>query len=221
MKNKYDEALGEAFLKSAFKEAADLEFSKIDETDVDIKYPTDRQRHAIERAISKGRKTTVSRGWRAVAMIAIVFCLSFSAIMFQPKVRASVLDVFVTFFEDYLSINFGYNSPPVAFPLGDYTITYIPKEYGLVENKDTIISNFKSFSNGRDYIYIYHYNTPVGLSEDNTRLSKITIGDMNGYFLEYEEPESNNLVWGNENCHFSIKSTRSKEEMIKIAENIK
>ena len=222
MKNKYDEALGEAFLKSAFKEAAELEFSEISKTDVDIKYPTDKQQREIGRAIAKKKNSAVSKIWRAVAMIAIVFCLTFGVLMLQPTVRASVLDVVITFFEDYLNINLGSNEPTANYPLGDYTITYIPNGYILTDSKDTLLHNTKTFSDNKNELNIYYYNSPYKkVNVDNESLSEIKIGELHGYFIEHENPELNNLIWGNENYYFSIRSALPKKEMIKIAENIK
>ena len=222
MKNKYDDALGETFLKSAFNEAAELEFSEIGKTDVDIKYPTEKQQREIERAMSKNKNTTATKIWRAVAMIAIVFCLTFGVLMLQPSVRASVLDVVITFFEDYLNIELGSSIPSVNFPLGDYTITYIPEGYMLTDSKDTLVSKVKTFSSGENELVIYYYDTPYNkVNVGNENLTEVTIGDLHGCFIEYQNPNINNLIWGNENYYFSIRSTLSKKEMIKIAENIK
>lgn len=223
MNDKYNRDIQEAFLKSAFKEAAELEFSEMGKNAENVKYPTDRQKREIERAIKKTKKKKTSVLRYIAATIAIVFSLTFAVLMLQPTVRAAIIDVVVEFFEDYLNIKLAPDTKK-EFPLGDYTITYIPEGYTLTDSKDTQISNLRTFSKGDNVFSIYYYSHSIEKTSINILSNsyyEITINGMKGYYIEYKDPDMNNLIWGDDTYSFSIRGTLPKKELIKIAENIK
>lgn len=226
MKNKYDEAVSEAFLKSAFEEAAAQELAELDEMDIEIEPPTDKQRREIERELRKLERKGSAWGWvkRTAAIIAIVVSLSFGLLMTQQDVRASVFDAIVSFFEKYVVFAFADSEPRADYVIGDYKITYVPEGYYLENQHNNPAKTELSFSNGENDIYVYFYQTPFNeTSADSKRVvvNAVEMGDMKGCFMEYDGFDYNELVWGDDSYTFKIKSPISKEEIIKIAKNIK
>ena len=86
MKNKYDDALQEAFLKRAIQEAAELDIAELEAMDVEVIPPTDKQRREIAREIRRAEKkgTSFKGISRAVAVIAIAFSITFAVPFAQP-----------------------------------------------------------------------------------------------------------------------------------------
>ena len=225
MKSKYQAALQEAFLKSAFEEAAEQEIAELEAMDIEIPEPTEKQRRELERALRLAEKkgSGASKFKRIVAVIAVFFSLSFVLLMFQPTVRASVLDTVVSFFEKYVLFAFN-DELQVSYSIGDYTITYIPKGYELTDEKDIPIKSERVFSDGENSIGICLYYTgfnSFSADEGISPVDYLEIGEFKGYLAINNDANTGKLVWGNTSITFTISGIINEEEFIKIAKNIK
>lgn len=228
MKNKYDDALREAFLKSAFKEAAALDLAELESKDIEIRYPSKKQKRDIERAIRKVEHTNsvgFGRISRAVAMIAIVCCLALGAIMLQPTVRASVWDVVVSFFEKYLSVDFDTDRQVAEYKLGEYVIGYIPDGYYLEETQENMLRIDMIFKNNlENAISVSLYDTSfshTGADIENGKSRAVTVADSAGYLITYVDDKELQLVWGDSIKTFIIRGAISEKEIMRIAKSIK
>ena len=229
MKNKYEDALQEAFLKSAFREAAEQDLAELEEKakQLDIRYLSDKQLRALQRLERREeRKASASGngGWRAVAMIAVVLSLTFGLLLTQPAVRASVLDTMVSFFEKYLSFGFGADQPAVEYALGEYTVTYLPEGYVLSGKQENPIKTELVFSNGETNLYIYLYAaafSQVDGDKENATTKAVSIREKEGRLILPQDSVLIKLVWGDESHSLSIKGTLPEKEILKIAENIR
>lgn len=227
MKYKYDDAVFEAFLKSAFQEAAAQDIAELEAMDIEIRYPTEKQRREIEREIRRAERkasSRVRRAWRTVAMIAIVCSLTFGMLMIQPSVRASVFDVVVSFFEKYLSFSFNADTQNATYAMGEYTITYVPGEYILKDKQEDLVKTVLTFKNGESALFIYLYPTPFSQAyedNENATTEAVTVGDMQGYLMQYDNNSVKKLIWGDEKHTFTVRGAISEDEILKIAKNIK
>lgn len=227
MKNDYKEALREAFLKSAVIEAAEREAAEAAAMDIEVPEPTEEELRAIDRIIrDMDRKKQKGQGrvWRAVAMIAVVFALTFGIIMMQPTVRASVLDVVISFFEKYFSFDFDTDAPKFEYALGDYTVTYVPDGY-LLDGVETFPSKTTFvFRKGEKAINIILYPSSFSQANVDTEISaskSVRVGILDGYLNQYKNKEFKQLIWGDETHCFMVRGELSEEEILKIAKNIK
>ena len=219
------ELLEEAVLKSAFRTAIQEEIAAVERIAVTVRYPSAAQRRAEERALRRvlGEKRKHSRVSRAVAMIAAFFGLSCCLLMLQPTVRASVMDAFVTFFGDHMSITFHEETDAVQYALGDYMVTYIPDGYTLTETNDRPLSYSQTYKNGDSYIQISYYSAgsvKFALDTEHTTAKFVQIGDQQGYLVKFDDENRHSLHWGDENCAFAIKGTITEKEILKIAKSI-
>ncbi len=225
MENKYDKAISEAFLKSAFEQAAAEDIAELEALDIEVPEPSAKQRREIERRIRAiGKKGgVVSTLKRIAAAICIVISVSFALLMLKDEVRASVMDAVVAFFDKYVVIAFSGEQNNVDYRIGEYTITYMPKEYEFDSSDENPIRIKVAFKKAKLETIVYLYNTPFNkTSADNesTEVEYITLGNDNGYFADYNDAGASKLVWGNEAYTFTIKSPLPKEEILKIAKNI-
>lgn len=226
MKNKYDDALQEAFLKSAFEEAARQDIAELEAMNIEVRYPTEKQKREIQREIRKverGSSRGFSRFGRAVAMIAIVCCLVFGTIMTQPAVRASVWDVVVSFFEKYLSFDFDKNETEYGYQIGDYQVTYVPDGYILDGAHKNPLKESLDFKNGNNTMCIVLYPSPFNTQNIDIESGKnksVSIGDYSGYLISYDDSERKELTWGNGQVTFFVRGIVSEKEILRIAESI-
>ena len=225
MENKFDDAIKEAFLKSAIKEAAAQDIAEIEAMTEEVPAFTDKQRREIERAIRREerRGTGAAVFRRAVAMFFAVFAVAFALLMTQPTVRASVIDTVVSFFEKYVLFAFN-DEPRVSYAIGDYTITYIPEGYELVSENDTPFKVTRFFSNGENEVGIYWYKTPFNKANMDEKIlseKEEKIGELSGYHMYDSENDLNKLVWGDESHTLMVSGQVSEKEIVKIAQNIK
>ena len=226
MKNKYED-IKEAVLKSAFKEAAEQDLAELEAMDIEILYPTEKQRRDIERAAKKAERKAsprFGRVWRAVAMIAIVCCLGCGLLMAQPSVRASVWDVVTSFFEKYFTFGYDNDAANKTYNIGEYTITYIPAGYEIIDRQELPHKVALAFNNGDAELLVVLYTTSfnqVSGDNENASVKTITIGDMDGYLIKESDTGVYKLVWGDSQHTFTIKASVLEKEIIKIAENIK
>ena len=229
MKSKYEDALQEALLKSAFREAAEQDLAELEEKakQLDIRYLSDKQLRALERLERREERKASARGnggWRAVAMIAVVFSLMFGLLLTQPTVRASVLDTVVSFFEKYLSFGFGAEEPAVEYALGEYTVTYLPEGYELIDKQEQPHKVKMTFSNGEAELHVILYWTALRQADgdnENATVKSVTIGDYDGWLVQATDSTFIKLIWGDDHHTFTIQGDLTGKEILKIAENIR
>ena len=158
-------------MKSAFKEAAAQDIAELEAMDIEICYPTEKQRREIERAARKVERKASSgfgHAWRAVAMVVIVCCIGCGVLMMQPSVRASVWDVVVSFFEKYFTFDANGDAPRYEYPIGDYMIGYVPAGYELQDQQETPYKVAISFKSNEGEFLISVYTIPFSReSTDN------------------------------------------------------
>lgn len=226
MKNKYED-IQEAVLKSAFMEAAAQDIAELEAMDIEIFYPTEKQRREIERAARKAmRKVSprFGRVWRAVAMFAVVCCLGFGLLMTQPGVRASVWDAAMSFFEKYFTFGYKDDVSNEEYAIGEYTIAYMPEGYIVTDKQENSQMVKVTFTGADDAICITFYigvgNQISGDNETDT-VKSVAIGESTGYLIQYQDSAMQKLIWGYGSHTFVIKGSISEKEMIKIAKNIR
>lgn len=226
MNEKLQEAINEAVLKAAFAEAAEQDIAELEAMDIEVPSPTEKQRKEVEKAIcniDRKKRHSANRAWRAVAMIAIVFCVAASIIMVQPTVRASVWDFVVSFYEKYLSFDFDEEEPLLEYEFGEHSITYLPNGYQLIERSENPLKMETIFSDGESTIIIWYYDTELNaLNFDYGDAEKkdLTINNVAGYLISQKDSATKWLMWGDESSSFIIKATISEKELKKIAENV-
>jgi len=226
MSEKMNDKINETILREAFKEAAEQEIAELEAMDIEVPSPTEKQRKEIEKAIQNSArrpKWNVHRFWKCAAMIAITFCVAASVILFQPKVRASVWDFVVSFYEKYLSFDFDKKEPSVEYEFGDHVITYMTEGFILTDTQANPLKTILNFTNGEESIRITSYKTELtSLSLDFGQAVKkdLTINGCSGYIVSQKDSGMKWLAWGDDSKAFLIKSTISEKELKKIAENI-
>lgn len=226
MKNKkLENSLVDEIISQAFTDAAEEDFEEIEPITLDAAWPEKNikiERRAYDRLRRKGH--TASAALKAVACLAIVIVVAAAFVFSVPTVRAGFLQLIDRIFVGYTLIeNDGQTDEEVIF--NDYLFKYIPE--GFVQNRNNISNKmaitFVSESDGKSYTVKCYPKDSFSFRHDNDHsvIEETRINGNIGYYCFTENDEFAFLSWNNESYSFIISGNIAKEEMIKIAENMK
>lgn len=218
-------------LKEALRESMEREFKEIDEMVIDEPYEFSPQ---FEKKMKKlinsiGRKDRIKKhkriAVRTIVSVAAAFGLIFGGLLTQPEVFAAVQNVFRNVFDKYDEYEFVSNELTTDNFDDSFRLGYIPDGYYLSEGFYTPI-NVALYYKSETYDITFEYGIAnfIGTSYDNEHNSYSTFV-TNGVEYHYYESNDNDfndkLIWYEDGYAFGIYAHLSKEELVKIAENVK
>lgn len=100
-------------------------------------------------------------------------------------------------------------------------LEYVPAGFSLEKSKSTDRISYLNFDNGEEYFDVTIYETDAVLSIDTEGGSteKIKINDIDGIYSENDNVKS--IVFRQDEKVCTVEGTIEKEELIKIAKNLK
>ena len=229
------EQIFDIVLKEALRESMEREFKEVDEMVLDEphEFSPEFEKKMRKTINSVGRKDRIKKYARncvkAVISAAAVFGICFGVLLTQPSVFAAVQNVFRSVFDTHDRYEFGSNEELTIENFDDnIRLGYVPDGYRLSNgyySSAYVILTYAS-ENGNEYDMIefnYGIADSLSISYDNEHNSYYEF-EYNG--TEYQYYESNDsdfydtLLWCDNGYAFSIYAYLSKDELIKIAENI-
>lgn len=168
---------------------------------------------------------------RILKYAAIIVLMIGTLALTNSDVRAKIKEIFFEMFDEYAVMTFNSDSVNVITSLEDldFELGYVPDGFELVDEfKDANIA-VEHYSNQNEILsinYYFDFGVENNLNTDNEDMmyEKITVNDkFEGYFRSSEDKNKENvLIFSNSNKGFSVSimANLSKEELIKIAENI-
>ncbi len=245
MYNKVQEEIFDGMLRAALKEYVIQEGNALPpKEELDKKYPSSKKELKKYLRIAKARKYNISLPLlylrRAAVVFLVLVSVTFGVFVTNGKVRASIRDAVVEWFDKYASVSFSESadksntsetdaestSEAEEIPdLKDLKIGYIPEGFELSNNLEK--------ENKREYTYLSKNGAciMVGIYSSNGRgsgfdieYSKYEEMQINGNeaYVSYDETEQiGSLVCGNNKYTIYISGDGNKSDLIKIAENIK
>ena len=225
------EKIFDLILADALKESMKKEFEEIDKLTAEETHEFSPQFEKKMRKLinSIGRKDRIKKFKRfaakSVVVLSIVFTLIFGGLLTQPEVFASVQNVFRSVFDKY--DKYEYVGEEVTFDnFNDgIRLEYVPDGYCLSEGLYSSFNVTLFYTNNTDEI-TFEYAIANGLVSyyDNEHNSYETI-NLNGIEYQYYESSDvdfdNKLIWYENGYMFGIYAHFPKEELVKIAENLK
>lgn len=228
-----NEELFEVVLEKAFIEhEKELLKSYPDDVELDRKYPISKKEIRRFKNIVKekeyGKKLVRVYLERAAVVVLCIISLFFALIMTSPEVRAAVENVILKWYDKYTEFIFTESTTGlVAEKIEDVEIGYIPEGYVLdgedvsSKGKSLYYSNLK---NPENYLVIeVFYNDSTSVAIDNERFiyEKIFVNSNEAWFAYSNNEDFKNLILVGENVTAFVVGFITKEDIIKIAENIK
>lgn len=223
-------------LTEALEESSERDFLMIDSADADEarELPQGYEKKIKKILSSVGRKERAKRfrhtAVRTAVSAAAAFGLIFGGLLIHPDVSASVWDAVRSVFETHDKLEYDGLAEDVTFDNFDDTIRpgYVPEGYRLSEGYYSPISVMLIYikENSEDEKLYFDYCIADGLSMniDNEHHIYHTF-TRDGIKYHYYESTASDffdmLVWNADGYVFSINANLSKDELMKIAENLK
>ena len=159
---------------------------------------------------------------KIASIILLIMGISFSVLLSSEKVRAACRNVIIEIYDSFIRYTHISDLSSENLPVN---FGYIPAGFFISEISSNGIDNFVIYQNtNKDYFELNYGSQKYTSFIDNEHysISNVGICDVEGTFFESQDERfANILIWDTENSYFQLKSTLKKEEILKIAENLK
>jgi len=221
--------------------------SLVEDEHINILY--ERRAKAAENKLSaKGGKKLITLWFKRIALVLITTVTVLAGIlMLHEDVRAAVVNAFITWYDTYIQIDFSKIPEDTAQIDGttdtvpadkepepvtenkdiyDLEIGYIPDGFELSQSDENINYREYIYYNKSDqYLVIGIYlseETVISISkEDDAEYEKIKLNDTDAYIYYVESDKTGSITYSNSVYLVNITGIIEKDELIKIAENIR
>lgn len=161
-----------------------------------------------------------SRAATKVAVVVLVcISLTFASLMTADAVRESVATTILEWHDKFTRIFIETDAQSDKLP--EIRFNYIPEGFELVEEETVNSNTFKTisyYSEDKQFLIINVNFDNDKVDNEHSTYYSILIGGSRGIWINSEL--DNNLIINNENIMYSMKSTLSLDELVKIYENI-
>lgn len=221
----FDELLGKAFRGQLEKE---LNNGPTDET-LGMMHPfTEEQMKRAEAMSRKHKKNNAV--WKNVLgkAAAILLCLATTAgviTMSDPVVRGNVSNAVTHWIDEHISIDFSDAADDDRVDISKTRITYIPEGFALTKDnsdKDTVSYIYENEAGEYIIIDIEDSSDIKLMTDAGTHETEYhPIGGYEGYISYSDELNQGSVYFGSSYFTVAISGMTSRDELIKIAENIR
>lgn len=233
MKNELKEKIFDLILKDALQECLDEELKEIDEMVANS--PPHEFSPQFEKRMKKlinsiGRKDRIKKAKRIIVRtavsIAAAFGIIFGVFLTQPEVSAAVQNVIRTVFDRYDKYDYVGDELTVENFNNNIRLGYVPDGYYLSNGVYSHISVSLIYESENKNEIMFDYGIANGTSgiydNEHNSYNNFTINGIEYHYYESNDKDFyDTLVWYKDGYAFSILAHLSKEELVKIAENIK
>lgn len=171
----------------------------------------------------KSTAKTVLLYMRKIASIVILILgIGFALLLQNEEVRAACQKVIISIYEQYILISYTTITPSEKLSI---KIGYIPDGFTLIKSSESQIENYYIYEDSQGgilEIYYFDHERATRIDNEHYIVHKVDINDFEGIYFESQDIYFMNMLhWHTENEYFELSSTLEKEEIIKIAQNIK
>lgn len=233
MKNELKEKIFDLVLKEALQECLDEELKEIDEMVANS--PPHEFSPQFEKRMKKlinsiGRKDRIKKAKRIIVRtavsIAAAFGIIFGVFLTQPEVSAAVQNVIRTVFDRYDKYDYIGDELTVENFNNNIRLGYVPDGYYLSSGDYSHALVSLTYVNEYENEIILDYGIADGTSSnydnEHNSYSNFKINGMEYHYYESNDNDFfNMLIWYKDGYYFSLLAHLSKEELVKIAENVK
>lgn len=184
-----------------------------------------KQLEYVKRISKKEKKNPWAKYIGKVA--AVLLCVSlagFGLMLADPGIRATVGENISKFVDEYINIDFSGSSKEQSVDISKAEIGYIPEGFELSRDLSDDEKLSLVYTDASD---VYLFVDIVASGEilisyelDEHNVTYVKINGYDGYITYDELNRQGSVCWGNSNFTVVISGFTSREELIKIAENI-
>lgn len=215
-------------LADALEECLDEELKKYDELNKPHEFSEEYKRKMRKITNSVGRKDRIKIykriAVRSVVSIAAAFGIVFGVLLTQPEVFAAVKNVFKSVFDKYDKYEYVGDEITVEKFDDSFRLGYVPDGYMLSNGVYSPAYVVLTYENGNKIIeFKYGIANNISASYDNEHniFDTFTVDGNEYYYYESNNKDFNDsILWYDSGYSFGLNAQLSKEEFVKIAENI-
>lgn len=232
MNNDLREDVFDTILASAFSEYMDNEAGSMpSKEELNKEYPVPKNGlRRIKGEIKKDRpKSKAVVYLQRVAVVFLAAVTLFTGVMaLSTEVRSTVFDTIVQWFDKFARISFG-DEPVTPAKIienaGDFEIGYVPEGLTLISSEGNHDNRKLTYiSDGVEFLYISLYlpnSTGYAGDIELSEYEPININENEGHIFYNEEENLGSLFFEKSGYNIMISCILEKDELIKVAENIK
>ncbi len=219
-----------AILAEALEDCLDDELKKYDEIKFDRTHEFSPQYKKKRRKIinSVGRKNRIKKykhiAVRSVISIAAAFGLVFGVLLTQPEVYAAVKNVFRSVFDKYDEYEYVSEELTVENFDDSFRLGYVPDGYLLsngVYSPAYVILTYEKENEIIEFNYGIADSLSASYDNEHNLFETFTVDKIEYYYYKSNDKDFySTLLWYENGYVFSLDAQLSKDEFIKIAENI-
>lgn len=164
---------------------------------------------------------------KRIAVILIIFALTFSAILMRVEaVRQPIFQFIIGVHEKFSSIIFPNMGHKIYYPASiekTYTPQYIPEGYILSESLvlTTTTQFIYSNNNGDELLYTQYVIFSSNLNVDTEGVDVQVISTDGNEALFYHNKGINNLIWADRGYGYLISGSINRNEIIEMMESVR
>ncbi|MBQ3182288.1 MAG: DUF4367 domain-containing protein [Clostridia bacterium] len=241
MYNKVHDEVLEGLMSAALNEYIETENKKVpDDEQLSKMHPLSKKekRWLNRRAKEKKHNKPLALVYlsRAAVIFLCVVSLSFAVLMTNSGVRAAVVDAVMTWYEDHVRFDFSKSEDVPedtqegekddGIGVEDMTVGYIPEGFEEASRTEEIgFREYIYYSENGDYLLISinkSEDTEIEQDSEQHKYEKIILNNKIEAHMFYNNEERHGaILFGNNVYTVSITGIIDKDELIKVAENIK
>lgn len=223
----WDDAVFEAMLKAAVIQESLDEIENYPSSEELARYEVSevrdyKIRKMIKRYWHKQHMTGALRFTKKFASVfMVVLGFSFLVLLSFDEVRAACHKIIIQIYEKYMLFDYKTSFERKSNPI---ELGYIPDGYFETERIDNDYEMSVLYENQEGDSMIVSYTVELNVTIDNEHyvISDVLINGVDGnYFASLDVDFANQLIWYDEEGYYWILSSLDREEIIKIAKNIK
>lgn len=239
MYSKVQDEVFEGILTAALNEFIETEMNSMpSDEEIAKMYPAPKKLIKVYRRKAKEQKYHIPLPFLYLKRVAVVFLaiisISFGVLATSEEVRAAIVNTVVTWYDKFIQLDFtrsdetieqnGESTEPII-NVSDLVIGYIPSQYELASSTEE--SQFREYiytTESGDYMLIGIYSsesTEVANDIEVMNYEQLTINGNEAYILYNESERMGSVIIGNRGYTIVISSISEKEDILKVAENIK
>lgn len=229
-----NESVFEAMLSIAFSEYLDEQIAKAPSDDeLSKRFPLPKKeakwisRRIKEKKHNRHRSLAVIYTQRVAIAFLVFVSLSFALLSTSSKVQAAIKDTIVEWYEKYILFNFKSSDETnnnIRLP-DSYNIGYVPNTFKQTESTERVDFRQYVYADNKENCLFIEIScidvSDIMVDIEYNGYDEIQLGSKKAYLLYNDENQSGTLVWADGNNRIMVDGMVSKEELIKIAENIK
>lgn len=176
-----------------------------------------------------GRKRRLRRrAGHCAAAVALAAALTAGTVLaVSPEARAWVRSILVEILEEYTTIRFVHESDGQTGELGEWTPTWLPEGYELVEKMIDPFYSTLTYQNSKENYIFLHYTSSEGatfnVDNDHHTEKVVLVNGTSAHLLQaIEDGHESSLTWYDEpsSTAFLLLAELPVEELIKVAESV-